>query len=224
MTTCHPSLVQTRALAIAISTLTVDFRCCEGFRMDVLEYWSPAIDWSHFAQGAVSDPMWRSFKDLILLCHCVEHWRETRRSLRLTRPPQPFYTPETRYARKKRQDEWKRPIMDCETHMHRAAYLADEKIAGMSYLITPADEGKPDWKLWFAAALSIGRSLGHDHARYKSIAFDTFTPEAPRRNRLVFRYRLEGAAYASDIERSRKLPVLDRLESADRPKCAYQPR
>jgi hypothetical protein len=58
--------------------------------------------------------------------------------------------------------------------MHRAAYLANEKVTGMSYLITPADEGKPNWKLWFAAALSIGRSLGHDHARYKSVAFDAF--------------------------------------------------
>jgi hypothetical protein len=63
--------------------------------MDVLEYWSPLIDWSRFAQGAVSDPMWRSFKDLVLLCHCAEHWREILRSLRLTRALQPYYTPET---------------------------------------------------------------------------------------------------------------------------------
>lgn len=142
--------------------------------MDVLEYWSPDIDWSRFSQGSVSDQMWRSFKDLVLLCHCVEHWRETRRSLRLTRAPQPFYTPETSYARRKRQDEWKRPIRDSENHMHRAAYLAEEKVAEMSYLIKATDKGEPDWNLWWAAALSIARSLGHEGARYKSVAFDAF--------------------------------------------------
>jgi hypothetical protein len=142
--------------------------------MDVLEYWSPTIDWSRFAQGTVSDRMWRSSKDLILLCHCAEHWRETLHSLRLTRPPQPYYTPETRHARKKREDEWKRPIRECETHMHRAAHLADDKVAEMSYLITPADKGTHSWNLHFAAALSIGRSLGHERARYKSVAFDVF--------------------------------------------------
>jgi hypothetical protein len=142
--------------------------------MDVLEYWSPAIDWSRFAQGAVSDPMWRSFKGLVRLCHCVEHWREARRSLRLTRAPQPFYTPETRYARRKREDEWKQPIRECETHMHRAAYLADERVAEMSHLPTAGAEGTSDWKLLAAAALSIGRSLGPEQARYKSVAFDAF--------------------------------------------------
>jgi hypothetical protein len=58
--------------------------------------------------------------------------------------------------------------------MHRAAYLADSKVADVSYLISPADKGSPDWNLWFAAALSIGRSLGHERARYKSIAFNAF--------------------------------------------------
>jgi hypothetical protein len=95
--------------------------------MDVTEYWAPEIDWSRFVQGAVSDPMWRSFKDLVTLCHCVEHWRELLRSLRLTRAPAAYYTPETRHARKKRLDEWKRPITECENHMHRSAHLADEK-------------------------------------------------------------------------------------------------
>jgi hypothetical protein len=142
--------------------------------MDVIEYWAPRIDWSRFSQGAVSDRMWNAFKDLVQLCYCVEHWRELFRSQSLTRAPQPYYTPESRHMRKKRLDEWKRPIKGSENHMHRAAYLADSKVADVSYLISPADKGSPDWNLWFAAALSIGRSLGHERARYKSIAFNAF--------------------------------------------------
>lgn len=141
-------------------------------KADVLEYWQPMIDWSCFAQGAISDGMWLTFKDLVLLCHCCEHWCETVRSLRITRPPLRLYTPD---GRKAHQHEWKRSIRACEGHMHRAAYLADEKIAEMSYLIgPPADKGNPDWNLYWAASLSIGRSLGHERARYKSVAFDAF--------------------------------------------------
>jgi hypothetical protein len=142
--------------------------------VDVLEYLSPSIDWRRFAQGAVSDPMWRNFKDLVLLCHCVEHWRETLRFLSFTRPPQPSYTPESRHYRKKRLDEWTRPINESENHMHRAAHLADEKIAEMSYLVSPVGRGSSDCNLYFAASLSIGRSLGHERARYKSVAFGLF--------------------------------------------------
>jgi hypothetical protein len=119
--------------------------------VDVLEYLSPSIDWRRFAQGAVSDPMWRNFKDLVLLCHCVEHWRETLRFLSFTRPPQPSYTPESRHYRKKRLDEWTRPINESENHMHRAAHLADEKIAEMSYLVSPVGRGSSDCNLYFAA-------------------------------------------------------------------------
>jgi len=79
-----------------------------------------------------------------------------------------------RHYRKKRLDAWKRPINEAENHMHRAAHLADDKVAEMSYLIGPSDEDTPDWNLYFAAALSIGRSLGHLRARYKSVAFDQF--------------------------------------------------
>ena len=141
--------------------------------MDVIEYWAPPIDWSRFTQGAVSDRIWRAFKNLVILCHCVEHWREERRSLRMTRQPLPLY-PESPYMRKKRDDEWKRPITECENRMHRAAYLADSTLAAMSHLITPADEGTPDWNLVTAVAFSIGSSLGHEQARYKSVAFDSF--------------------------------------------------
>jgi hypothetical protein len=146
--------------------------------MDVLEYWHPTIDWTRFDQGDVSDQMWTAFRHLIQLCHCVEHWRESHRALSLTRPPAPLYTPESRHYRKKRLDEWKRPSQAAENHMHRAAHLADDKVAEMSWLVSPHDQGKPDWRLYFASALSIGRSLGHLRARYKSVAFDQFASNA----------------------------------------------
>jgi hypothetical protein len=44
----------------------------------------------------------------------------------------------------------------------------------MSYLISQADKDTPDWNLYFASALSINRSLGHERARYKTIAFKAF--------------------------------------------------
>jgi hypothetical protein len=143
-------------------------------KMDVLKYWSPTIDWNCFAQGAVSDRMWSGFKDLVILCHCVEHWREAVHSHRMSRPRAPLHTPETPYRRKKRLDEWRQPIRECDTHMHRAAHLADEKLDWMSNLPTAANEDTPDWKLLAAAALSIGKSRGHEQARYKSVAFDAF--------------------------------------------------
>jgi hypothetical protein len=35
-----------------------------------------------------------------------------------------------------RRNEWKGEINRAEGHMHRAAYLAAERISGMSYLLT----------------------------------------------------------------------------------------
>jgi hypothetical protein len=146
--------------------------------MDVLKG-VPPINWSHFAQGPVSDPMWHAFKQLVTLCHCVEHWRTVRDSHRLTRAPKPLY-PETPYMRKELQDEWKQPAIDSENRMHRAANLADEKVADMSRLVPPGDQGgtTPDFKLCAAAVFSIGRSLGRARARYKSLALDSFDAAA----------------------------------------------
>jgi hypothetical protein len=143
--------------------------------MDVLQYWSPTIDWNLFAQGAVSDPMWRAFKELVTLCHCVEHWHKDRRGLQMTRAPRSLY-PESSHAKKKSLDERKRAIDVSDNRIHRAAHLANEKIIEMSHLTSPGDpEGTaPDFRLCAAAVLSIGRSLGHERARYKSVAFDSF--------------------------------------------------
>jgi hypothetical protein len=139
--------------------------------MDVLKYWVPTIDWSRFTQGAVSDGMWRAFTDLVTLCHCEQHWREVRDALRLTRSPRPLHR-ESPHMRQKRLDEWKRPITDYENRMHRAAYLAVEKVVGMSQ--TLADQGTPDRNLYAAVAGSIDASHGQGRARYKSLALDAF--------------------------------------------------
>jgi hypothetical protein len=133
----------------------------------------PAIDWSRFVQGPVSDSMWLSFMSLVQLCRCVEHWHNTARTLRAaTRPRQPDYKPATSYAIRKLRNEWEKPIKDYEARMHRASYLANEKLAEMSHLA--GDEGTPDWKLCTAAVLSIGPSLGRARSRYKSVALAFF--------------------------------------------------
>jgi hypothetical protein len=123
--------------------------------MNVSKSWSPSIDWSRFAQGTVSHSMWQAFKDLVTLCHRVEYWRDAAYSLRMTTQP----------------DQWQQLITEYENKMHRDAHLANEKVAEMSHLMTQAD---PDQKLYLAAALSISRSLGHERAHYRSVAFDAF--------------------------------------------------
>ena len=141
--------------------------------MDTPASWSPSIDWTRFAQGAVSDHMWHAFLDLVRLCHCVEHWREAARSLRMTRPAKPIFYQESSY--KKLIDEWRQGIADCENKRHRAAHLADDKVREMSRIApTPTYEGDPDWHLGAATALSMGISLGRARTRYESLALDAF--------------------------------------------------
>jgi hypothetical protein len=139
--------------------------------MDTPASWSPLIDWTRFAQGTLSDPMWHAFLDLVSLCHCVEHWREAARSLRMTRPAKTLFYQESSY--KKLVEEWKHGITDCESKRHGAAHLADDKVREMPR-IASTDEGDPDWKLCAATALSMGISLGRARTRYKSLALDAF--------------------------------------------------
>jgi hypothetical protein len=142
--------------------------------MDVLEYWHPAVNWSRFAQGAVSERIWRSFSQLVQLCHAHEHWKRAAQQIRLSPPGAPIYGSESKYQRNKRRDEWKREIQSAEGHMHRAGFLAAEMIASMSYLLTNADEGTPDWNLYWALRLAVRHQPHHERARCKAAAFDAF--------------------------------------------------
>src|ERR1700722_1597108 len=105
--------------------------------MDTPASLSPSIDWTSFAQGTVSDPMWHAFLDLVSLCQCVEHRRETPRSLRMTRRHKPLFNQES--SHKKLINEWRQGITDCESKRHRAAHLADDKVREISR-IAPTDE------------------------------------------------------------------------------------
>lgn len=58
--------------------------------------------------------------------------------------------------------------------MHRAAFLASEQIALMSYLLTDDDKDTPDWKLYFALRGAVAHQLPHDQARYCAAAFTSF--------------------------------------------------
>lgn len=142
--------------------------------MDVLEYWSPRLDWSGFHQGALSDPAWNLFRAVVQLSHAHGHWADETRKIRLAPPPRPIYPSDSKYQRKKRQHSWRREIERAEGHMHRAAFLAAESIARLSYLVTPEDEGKPDWILYFALRIAVAYQPDHTRGRYKAVAFHSF--------------------------------------------------
>jgi hypothetical protein len=60
--------------------------------------------------------------------------------------------------------------------MHRAAYLAAEKMVEMSYLVTN-DRTKPDWNLWLALWLALAYQPNHERTRCKAAAFNEFSAE-----------------------------------------------
>jgi hypothetical protein len=116
--------------------------------MDVLKYWTPGIDWAQFEAGPISDNMWAIFRQFVELCHAYHYWRKAMRNQVMVD------LPESKDSRKKRQREWRAKIDRCETRMKRAAFLADEKISEMSWLIGEEDKGKPDWILWRSLRLA----------------------------------------------------------------------
>jgi hypothetical protein len=81
---------------------------------------------------------------------------------------------ESKYQRNKHRNEWKREIERAEGHMNRAAFLAAEKIAEMSYLISTDDEGKPEWNMYWALRLAVRHQLNQAHMRCKAAAFKAF--------------------------------------------------
>lgn len=146
--------------------------------MDVLKYWRPSIDWSQFQQGSVSDQTWSHFCDVVQLCHAHGHWKEIAGEIRKTPPGRPIYGTESTYQRNKRRHEWKREIERAEGHMHRAGFLAAEKMAAMSYLLTPDDEGTPNWNLYGALRLAVRHHPHHETGRFKAAAFQSFDADS----------------------------------------------
>lgn len=142
--------------------------------MTIFEYSMPNVDWSRFTPGPISTRMWSTFKDFVQLSHAQIHWAKVVQQIRLSPPgPSPFGN-ETKYQRKKRHDEWKRKIERAEKPMNRAAFLANQKLAEMSYLISNQDEGKPDYKLHFALRMIVpSQEIG----KWETVAFTSFDGE-----------------------------------------------
>ena len=141
---------------------------------DVLSRWSPVIDWGRFEQRAISDEMWRYFKQLVQLCHAFRHWEEEIQNKKAS-PPRHFeFPPENEREYKNRRNQWNTDIRQNETYMHRAGHLAADTLARMSYLIKPNDEGKPDWKLYFALRALRGAVVGPPQPRWGAAAFEAF--------------------------------------------------
>ncbi|MET4297155.1 hypothetical protein ABIB06_007930 [Bradyrhizobium sp. LB8.2] len=145
--------------------------------MDVFEFWRPYIDWTRFDQGPISDAMWNHFRNVVMLCHTCEHWKAAANATRLAPPRSYVGMPESIGDQKRRKNEWKRSIEVQDGHMHRAAFLASEQIALMSYLLTDADKDTPNWKLYFALRGAVAHQLPHDQARYRAAAFTSFRAE-----------------------------------------------
>jgi hypothetical protein len=162
--------------------------------MDVLEYWRPNIDWSGFKQGPVSAQMWQRFQNLVQLCHAYRHWQLAAQENRRTPNQRPLYQ-ESAYKRRKHRHEWQGAIDSCEGHMYRAAYLASDQMAAMSFLISESDAGKPDWVLWVALRLALRDQPNHERARCNAAAFAAFDAEVVLNetpDRLAIRWLDEG--------------------------------
>ncbi|MBK3665085.1 hypothetical protein JJE66_28115 [Bradyrhizobium diazoefficiens] len=142
--------------------------------MDVLEFWRPTINWTGFDQGPISDAMWNHFRNVVMLCHACEHWKAASNATRLAPPRSYVGMPESKGDQKRRKSEWKRSIDVQDGHMHRAAFLAGEQIALMSYLLTDDDKDTSDWKLYFSLRGAVAHQLPHDQARYRAAAFKSF--------------------------------------------------
>jgi hypothetical protein len=146
--------------------------------MDVLQYWTPQIDWGQFIQGPVSDRMWEAFREVVQLCHAQQHWEAAAYKMKLTPLPVNPFGEETKHQKRKRGQERKQDIERAEGHMYRAQHLADEKIAQMSHMLTKGDQGTPDWKLYFALRHAVAPRPNYVGARFDVAAFKSFDADA----------------------------------------------
>ena len=151
--------------------------------MDVLEYYTPQIDWERFQQGPISDDVWSAFRDALVLCHAYKHWKGVGRETRRSVPgPSPFYS-ESAYQRRKRRREGALHIEQNEKRMYRAAFLAAEKFGAIAGMVQGRMD-KPDWNFSLALIKSVGAEVithpltGHERANFDVLAFDEFDANA----------------------------------------------
>jgi hypothetical protein len=141
---------------------------------DLLD-WRASIDWAGFRQGAVSAQMWSYFCDLVRVCHAHGHWREVEEEKRMAPERAPLHGPESKHYRSKRRQERKSDIERALGRVNRASYLADERIARMSHLLTNKDEGTPICNLYRALDIATRRRPLHTRARWDVVrAFKSF--------------------------------------------------
>jgi hypothetical protein len=128
--------------------------------MNTFDSWSPSIDWTRFAQGTVSDPMWHAFLDLVRLCHCVEHWREA------------MSNAEKQYFEGKLRSSIS--IAENKNKMNVVVDLAEKTIEEMTRM-APKNEDEPDFKLCHAVVAAV-KGMPHKFAQrgYRCLALDAF--------------------------------------------------
>src|ERR687898_2078176 len=123
--------------------------------MDVLQFWSPKIDWSQFKQGAVSDRMWSHFRDIVQLCHAHRRWSLAVAKLGPAPPgPSRIAIGDRKRTIKRRRHDWELEAAQAKRHMTRASFLAAERMSLMSNLLNDENSG-PDWKLYSSLSLAL---------------------------------------------------------------------
>jgi hypothetical protein len=125
--------------------------------MNVLEYWSPTIVWDNFDQGAISDPVWSKFRQIVQLCHAYRHWDDDLRSKQLSPPKHYVGLVESHRQFKRRQDDWQSELSRSVTNQGRAKYLACTGVTELTYFDTVASgvEKTSDWKLWWVLHIVV---------------------------------------------------------------------
>ena len=137
-------------------------------KMDGLGEWEPTISWGNFKQGAVSDDMWRSFKQVVRLCHASCHWEQEKRKLRTA--PKKWSHESTRNFNQRREG-WRDEFRRCEGHMNRAQSLAVSTMVEMRSHIDGDNLMSPDSRLCLALIKAV---RGQPQMRCKVAAFNAF--------------------------------------------------
>jgi hypothetical protein len=152
-------------------------------KIEPLTYSHPQIGKSRFCKGAVSDKMWVHFTQFVQLCHAYRHWQQVCLKMRFPPPDKPAGQ-ESKYARKKRYDEWKSEIHKSERYMYNISRLAAGKLAVMLRLLDGADPHESlDEKLCSALRLAVAPFPKHERGRFSAAAFRSFDADCELRRR-----------------------------------------